>query len=89
VIVPLLSNVLVYVFILCCIVSASLQVLAWSRHSLEGAPVSIRALWRPEGLFDEVGLRQINTARRLLTVGGVAYLTYGALMLFSTATGGG
>lgn len=77
----ILGSTLVFCFIICCIVSAALQILAWSRHSREGVPVSLRALWRPEGYFDEIGLRQILLARRLLTVGGWAYLTYGLLIL--------
>ena len=81
----LLANALVLAFVLCCLASAGLQIIAWSRHAREGVPVSIRALWRPEGHFDEVGLRQIRFARRLLMAGGLAYLTYGALLLGSTA----
>ncbi|MEX0912043.1 MAG: hypothetical protein WD737_11575 [Gemmatimonadota bacterium] len=81
---PILANALVLSFITCCLVSAVLQILAWSRHAREGAPVTIRALWRPEGHFDEIGLRQIHLARRLLTLGGLAYLGYGALILFAS-----
>jgi len=77
----LLSSTLVFSFIICCVVSAVLQIFAWSRHSKAGAPVTIRALWKPEGYFDEVGLHQIRLARRLLTVGGVAYLSYGFLVV--------
>jgi hypothetical protein len=79
----LLSNALVYSFIICCLVSAALQILAWSRHAKEGVPVTVRALWQPEGYFDEIGLHQIRLARRLLTVGGIAYLGYGAILLVS------
>ncbi|MQA89866.1 MAG: hypothetical protein GEU90_06480 [Gemmatimonas sp.] len=85
----LLSSALVYLFVLCCIVSGGLQVLAWSRHAVEGVSVSIRALWSPEGVFDEIGLRQIRVARGLLTLGGIAYLTYGTLLVISRAGGGG
>jgi hypothetical protein len=82
----LLSNALVYSFIICCVVSAALQILAWSRHAKEGVPVTVRALWQPEGYFDEIGMHQIRLARRLLTVGGVAYLGYGAILLATNVT---
>lgn len=78
-----LANALVLCFVICCVVSAALQILAWSRHAREGVPVSLKALWKPEGYFDEIGLRQILVARRLLTLGGWAYLTYGLLILVS------
>jgi len=77
----LLSSTLVFSFIICCVVSAVLQIFAWSRHAKAGVPVTFRALWKPEGYFDEVGLHQIRLARRLLTVGGVAYLSYGFLVV--------
>lgn len=85
--IAILSAALVFSFIICCVVSAALQIVAWSRHSLEGAPVSLRALWRPEGYFDEIGLHQIRLARLLLTIGGVAYLSYGVLMLVTMVLG--
>jgi hypothetical protein len=78
---PLLANALVFSFVICCVASAALQILAWSRHARDGARVSLRAFWRPEGHFDEVGLHQIQLARRLLTVGAFAYLGYGFLLL--------
>jgi hypothetical protein len=81
----LAANALVFSFVICCLASAGLQIVAWSRHAREGAPVSVRALWRPEGHFDDVGLRQIRLARRLLMAGGLAYLTYGALLVASRA----
>lgn len=77
------SALLVFSFVTCCVLSAALQVLAWSRHAREGVPVSLRALWRPEGYFDEIGLRQIRLARLLLSVGGVAYLSYGLLTVIA------
>jgi hypothetical protein len=80
-IVVFLSTLLFTTFVVCCTVSAVLQILAWSRHSLEGARVSLRGLWRPEGYFDAVGVRQIRLARVLLAVGGVAYLSLGLLIL--------
>jgi hypothetical protein len=76
-----LAAVLLYAFVMCCVVSAALQIVAWSRHGREDAPVSVRALWRPEGHFDEVGLRQIRIARLLLNTGIVAYLGFGLLNL--------
>jgi len=80
----LLSNALVFSFIICCVVSAALQILAWSRHSREGMPVTVRALWKPEGYFDEIGMHQIRLARRLLTVGAIAYLGYGLLLIIES-----
>jgi hypothetical protein len=74
-----LATMLLFTFIICCVVSAALQILAWSRHARAGVPVSLKALWKPEGYFDEIGLRQIHIARRLLLLGGVAYLSFGAL----------
>lgn len=71
-----LSTALLFSFILCCVVSGMLQILAWSRHAREGAPASFRAILSPEAFFDEVGVRQIKLARRLLTVGASAYLVY-------------
>ena len=87
-ILSLLASTLVFSFVICCLVSAVLHIVAWSRHAREGAPVSLRALWRPEGYFDEVGLHQIHLARRLLTVGAIAYLSYGFLMLITSIRGG-
>ena len=77
----LLVTAFVSSFILCCLLSGILQLLAWTRHSREGATVSLRALRHPEEFFDPVGRRQIVLARRFLTIGGVAYLSYGVLML--------
>ncbi len=76
---------LVLTFIGCCVSSAMLQIVAWTRHAREGVPVSLRALWKPEEHFDEVGVRQITLARSLLTVGGVAYLSFGVLNLAAAA----
>lgn len=83
-ILEILANALIFSFVICCVVSAALQIIAWSRHAREGTGVSIRAFWKPEGHFDEVGLRQIQTARRLLTIGGCAYLAYGGLLVAMT-----
>lgn len=82
-VVELLAATLVFSFVLCCVASALLQVRAWSRHVRDNANVSFRALWNPEAYFDPIGLRQIVLARRLLTIGGVAYLTYGLLIVLS------
>lgn len=78
---------LVLTFVACCVASAALQIVAWTRHAREGAPVSIRALWKPEDHFDPVGIQQIRLARTLLTVGGVVYLSFGVLMLAGQALG--
>lgn len=68
-------------FILCCVGSAVLQIMAWSRHTEEGVKVRLKALWRPEGYFDPVGVRQIRLARTLLIVGGCVYLAFGVLVV--------
>ncbi len=83
----LLGDAMLIAFAACCVASGVVQVIAWSRHSLRGAPVSVRALWRPEGHFDATGLRLIRLARRLLMLGGVAYIGYGALIIFMNTTG--
>lgn len=80
----LMTSALLLSFVGCCIASAALQVVAWLRHARDGAPVSLRALWRPDDHFDEIGRRQIRAARRLLTVGAVAYLSYGFLLIVSS-----
>ena len=68
-------------FIACCVGSALLQVLAWTRHKREGVSVNPGALWKPEGFFDDVGLYQMRLAKRALVIGGVMYLSYGLLMV--------
>jgi len=83
----LASTTLLFVFVGCCSASGMLQASAWMRHKREGAAVSVRALVEPEQYFDEIGLRQILLSRRLLTLGGVAYLGFGAISLFSRAVG--
>jgi hypothetical protein len=84
-VVAVAGTALLLSFVLCCIGSGVLQVFAWSRHSRDDVPASLRALWNPEPYFDEIGLRQIHVARRLLAVGAAAYLTYGFLLLASAA----
>ncbi|HEX2091681.1 MAG TPA: hypothetical protein VHG28_04730 [Longimicrobiaceae bacterium] len=74
---------MVLTFIGCCVASAALQIVAWTRHAREGAPVTVRALWRPEEHFDPIGIQQIRLARTLLTMGGVAYLSFGVLSLLA------
>lgn len=74
--VEMVTNTLLFSFILCCVVSGMLQVLAWSRHAREGAGASLRAMLEPSAYFDEVGVRQIHLARRLLLVGAAAYVGY-------------
>jgi hypothetical protein len=86
-ILPLLSTVLVGFFVVCCVVSAALQILAWSRHSRTGVPVSVRALWHPEGFFDETGMHQIRVARVVLTMGIFGYLMYGMVIVLVTVFG--
>lgn len=82
-----LGDALLIAFVSCCVVSAVLQVVAWSRHSARGASVSIRTLWKPERHFDGVGLRLMQLARRFLILGGFAYLGYGAVLIFMNTTG--
>ncbi len=67
----------------CCVASALLQIIAWGQHKRPETPVSLRALWKPEGYFDVIGMHQIRLARRLLAVGGVAYLLFGVLLLLT------
>lgn len=73
---------LVFAFVICCTVASALQLVAWWRHTLPGAHVTFRAVWRPEGYFDAIGLRQIRLARLLLLVGVASYLTYLLIVLF-------
>lgn len=85
---PLLGTALLLSFVICCVASGLLQVSAWFRHTKEGAPVTIRALKDPEPYFDEIGVRQIRLARQLLLVGGVAYLSYGVLIVVASVMAG-
>jgi hypothetical protein len=59
--------------------STFLQLVAWTRHARPGAAVSPMAVWKPAGHFDEVGLRQMLLARRLLIIGLAGYLSVGVL----------
>ena len=80
----LLVTAFVLSFVFCCVVSGILQLLAWTRHARQGVSPSFRALWRPDEYFDPIGRRQIALARRLLAIGGVAYLSYGVLIVVAT-----
>lgn len=77
----LLMTALLLSFVFCCVASGFLQVRAWGRHTLPDAKMSFRALREPEKFFDPIGLRQMLLARRLLGVGGVAYVSYGILII--------
>ena len=70
------ARLLPFSFVACCVASALLQVVAWTRHKKEGAHVNPRAVWKPEGYFDAVGLYQMRLARRALIIGAVLYLSY-------------
>lgn len=86
--VAIFGTALLLCFLACALGSALLQLLAWTRHAREGVPVSLRALWKPEGYFDPVGLNQMRLARRLMLVGIVAYLSYGVVLLMVQTFGG-
>lgn len=83
----LLASAMLVTFVACCAASGMLQIVAWSRHVREGVRPSPRALLDPEAHFDAIGLRQIVLSKRLLTLGAVAYLGFGALTLFSQVVG--
>ena len=80
---------LFFSFIACCVASALLQVIAWTRHKREGVVVNPSALWKPEGCFDPIGLYQMKIAKRALIIGGVMYLSYGLLMIVAQASARG
>ena len=82
-----LATGMLVTFVACCAASGMLQIVAWSRHVREGVRPSPRAILAPEAHFDAVGLRQILLSRRLLMLGGVAYLGFGALTLLSQGVG--
>ena len=81
----LFASGLFLTFIACCMASAALQVIAWTRHAREGAHVHLGALWKPDGLFDDTGVHQMRIARWALIIGGVMYLSYGVLMVVAGA----
>lgn len=61
--------------------STFLQLVAWTKHARPGVAVNPLAVWKPAGYFDEVGLRQMLIARRLLVMGLAGYLSAGVLAL--------
>jgi hypothetical protein len=79
----IIGNALVSCFIICCLVSAVLQVIAWTRHARAGHSANLRAIWKPENYFDEIGVRQMQLARKLLMLGTFAYLAFGGLLVAS------
>lgn len=81
--VEILASALLLSFIFCCVASGLLQLRAWGRHVRPDVTMSLRGLRHPEQYFDEVGLRQMLLARRLLAIGGVAYVTYGLIVVVS------
>ena len=83
------GTLLFFSFIACCVASALLQVIAWTRHKREGVAVNPGALWKPEGSFDPIGLYQMKIAKRALIIGGVMYLSYGLLMIVVQASARG
>gem|GEM_PF-1066000 len=78
------ARLLPFSFVACCVASALLQVIAWTRHKQEGAPVNLAAVWKPEGSFDAIGLFQMRLARRALIIGGVLYLSYAVLLIVAS-----
>ena len=78
--IDVLASALLLSFILSCVFSGILQVLAWVKHSRPGVLPALRALWQPEGYLDHIGVRQMRIARALLILGIVAYLSYGLLV---------
>lgn len=77
----ILLNALFFGFVVCCVTSAALQIIAWTRHTRQGATVSFRGLRHPEAYFTEPGQRMMHLALRLLNTGAVAYLLFGVLNL--------
>jgi hypothetical protein len=75
-------------FIGCCVASAGLQLVAWTRHKRPEVPIHPGAVWKPEGFFDEVGLFQMKLARRALLIGGVMFASHLILTLAGTALAG-
>lgn len=77
----ILMNALFFGFVVCCVASAALQIVAWTRHARPGASVSFRALRNPEPYLTETGRRLMQLALRLLNTGALAYLAFGVLNL--------
>ncbi|HET6765401.1 MAG TPA: hypothetical protein VFH27_17065 [Longimicrobiaceae bacterium] len=82
-IVGLLAGICVVVSLGAATGSTLLQLIAWTRHARPGVGVNPMAVWKPEGYFDGVGLRQMLIARRLLLVGLAGYLSVGVLFVLS------
>ena len=83
------ARLLPFSFVACCVASALLQVIAWTRHKKEGAPVNPAAVWKPEGYFDGVGTYQMRLARAALIIGAVLYLSYGVLRVVAGGVNAG
>jgi hypothetical protein len=75
------ARLLPFSFVACCVASALLQVIAWTRHKKEGVAINPAAVWKPEGYFDAVGLFQMRLAKRALVIGAVLYLSWGVMMI--------
>jgi hypothetical protein len=82
-IVGLLAGICVVVSLGAATGSTLLQLIAWTRHARQGVGVNPMAVWKPEGYFDGVGLRQMLIARRLLLMGLAGYLSVGVLFVVS------
>lgn len=59
----------------CCVASAVLQVVAW-RHVRPGIGPSVKGIYKPDDMLDEIGIRQMKLARWLLIVGAVAFVSH-------------
>jgi hypothetical protein len=86
--VSLVSAALLSSFALCCTAACILQIRAWSRYAREGVRPTFRALRDPAPYLHEAGARQLRLARRLLNLGALAYLIFGALYLLGPGGGG-
>ena len=78
------ARLLPFSFVACCVASALLQLVAWTRHKKEGVPINPGAVWKPEGSFDDIGLFQMRLAKRVLIIGIVLWLSYGVLMVVTS-----
>ena len=83
----LIGNALVSCFIICCLVSFVLQMIAWSRHARADQSANLRAFLKPEEYLDEIGVRQMRLARTLLMLGTCAYLAFGGVLVASSIIG--
>jgi hypothetical protein len=87
--VRLLAATLLLSFFACCVASALLQTVAWNRHVRPGEGPTLRGVWRPEAFLDPTGVRQMRLARRLLVVGGIAFLSHIIVLRLGETMGGG